>query len=272
MDRTIMDSLRSWKALSRQERPEEAGYHLYAVLQYAAELVRNHDRRELDEIRYRMEQTVAGEKPADAASYYLGLAQGMLDWLNVSAHVSMEEDMRASLSDLERELLQCIADNSRITPSQIRKAAHIDNKQHVSNLLSKLRAKGLVSYWQAGKNRWYKVTELGLKVLSELQTDKQHATTVSRWSLSEELKGARQWREALLPSLAATNLFQRPITNKASSRQTISIHFQYNDDIMAVYEPVSELTNGMYWHVSNDKLYATDSAETDERCNRKVLA
>ena len=276
MDQSIMDSLRNWKTMSRNEHSEEAGHHLHAVLQYAAEIVRKNDRQELDEIRYRLEQTVAAEKPADAASYYLGVAQGMLDWLNVSLHIMIEEDMQASLSDLERQLLQCIAENSRITPSQIMKAAHIDNKQHVSNLLSKLRAKELVSYWQAGKNRWYKVTNLGLKVLSELQTDQHHAAAGSKQLLSDGVKRVHAQWESLLSRLSpeiSGSFVQTYRPLKMPENRMIPIHFQYNDNITAAYRFGAEPGNIIeQWYAVGDQRYNADFSEEEERHSKKVNA
>lgn len=261
MDRTIMESLQQWKLLAR-EGDSEARNHLRAVLHYAMELSRKADYSTLEEVRYQLEHAIAKEEPADMASYCMGMARGMADWMSASAHAAKSEEMKAALPELESQLLRCIADNPRITPSQIMERTSIGNKQHVSNLLSKLRAKELVNYWQAGKNRWYSITELGQRILAELRTDEEQASAAPatiRYVL--KLSYAKVADNALKAGYPIMRMVSEPMCRYPQ--------FQYDTDIFAN-------GNGMAGNIIVDKPAQLPEAvvisEFDEEDNRKVLA
>lgn len=177
MDQTIRESLQQWTLLA-QQKDVETRDHLRAILHYAMELSRNSDYAAMEEVRYRLERTLVKEEPSDLTSYYLGIARGMADWMSICSHAGKSEEITSALPELEEQLLRCVANHPRITPSEIRERLHIENKQHISNVLSKLRAKELVSYWQVGKNRWYTVTEFGKRVLASLRTREEQSAAV----------------------------------------------------------------------------------------------
>lgn len=223
MDRTIMESLEQWTTLARQQN-DEARDHLRTVLHYAVELVRKADRSTLDEVRYRLERAIVKEKPADWYSYCLGIAQGMVDWMNASAQAAKSEELTAALPELERQLLRCIAEHPHITPSDIMKRVRMENKQHVSNLLGKLRAKELVHCQQVGKYRWYTVTELGQAALDGLKTKEEHAAArQTTAAATATLNDMIRWNYAMV----VAETIGRPTAGK----QQQYVSFQYNSDI-----------------------------------------
>jgi DNA-binding MarR family transcriptional regulator len=190
MDPMIKESLHGWKERFEQE-VGDAQDHLVAIMQYATEAIAARNASILDTIRYKMEQSIGRERPEDAKSYTLGMAHGFMQMLNYWSILHQQEETTAKLTEIEKCVLREVAAHPNITPSQIMHHLQLENRQHMSNLLRKLRAKELVQYWEAGKYHYYSVTSLGQRVAEMLIGQEEQAAALDRKQV------IREWAEQI---------------------------------------------------------------------------
>lgn len=151
--------------------------HLDAVMQYGAELWQASDLRTLDEIRYRLELETGAFAAAEPGSYALGMAHGLMRLLGYTIAARKTTEGTATLSPLEQNVIGLLAKQPDLTPSEMMPLLGVDNRQQMTNYLRKLRTKQLVTCWEAGKYRWYKLTPAGEQAARLLRGGEEQAAS-----------------------------------------------------------------------------------------------
>jgi len=165
--------LQQWKDYSHSPEAQETLFDIIHLL--ARSLHRSPHK---DRPGWAIRQYAAGAGAAEgegAKDYNIGMARGLLVLIEELITLCQLDLTIMNLTGLEKSVLACIAEQPRITPTEILKKLEKDNRQQMSNILRSLKARHLVDSYEAGRHNWYNLTPEGYQVISCIHQDEAAA-------------------------------------------------------------------------------------------------
>jgi len=171
----LEEYLRQWMNCCDRPEAQEALFGIIHILAQTLHSPLNNERSNWDIRQYAAcVRTPAGEWAKD---YNIGMARGLLVLIEELIVLCQLDLTIMNLTGLEKSVLACIAEQPRITPTEILKKLAKDNRQQMSNILRSLKARHLVDSYEAGRHNWYNLTPEGYQIISCIHKDEETATT-----------------------------------------------------------------------------------------------
>ena len=151
---------------------DEAELAIYALEDWIIANFKREDFATVKEIKDKLEKITYKYSIVDKTSFLLGKMYSIIELVdNLLIPIELEKKLN-SISDWEKRVLQYIYISYKITPKEITQKFRV-NKQQISNILSSLRLKDLVTVKPYGRHRWYSVTPIGQEVLKKASQREQ---------------------------------------------------------------------------------------------------
>lgn len=183
MKQIIVDILERLKDNYDQVSPK-LQKDLHGIQKFMTEKIWKHEFEDVEKLKRFLEVELYGEIPSDDKSYYLGRIHAIIELIKYFNTPREIHEKAMNLTPLENKFLQYIESEGEVCPSHIAKELNIDNKQHITNILRRLRSKELLYVTPSGKNRWYSLTPIGKQVMTALQNT--ISATIEQKEMSEQ--------------------------------------------------------------------------------------
>lgn len=180
MNEMWLDALQTWRKL-QSTHAQGANDYLKVLLQHMLENFNRADASTLDKWRYGLELTLPNRQPQDWSSYNMGMAQSIVYFLQHQTSEKMRTHTISALQPLEKKIVLLLAQAPRSTPTQLASRLEL-TRQQTSNLLRSLRSKKIVEYMEAGKSRWYSLTESGSIAYEQFKGQEEISSTSTKKS------------------------------------------------------------------------------------------
>lgn len=166
--------IQQWMDYSGSPEAQEA---LFGVIQMLARALHRFPHKDRPGWDIRQYATVARTLESEewAKDYNIGMARGLLVLIEELITLCQLDLTIMNLTGLEKSVLACIAEQPRITPTEILKKLEKDNRQQMSNILRSLKARHLVDSYEAGRHNWYNLTPEGYQIISCIHQDEEAA-------------------------------------------------------------------------------------------------
>lgn len=225
MNEMWLDAFQAWRKL-QSTNEQEANDYLKVLLQHMLENFSRADASTLDKWRYGLELTLPSRQPQDWSSYNMGMAQSIVYFLQHQTSEKMRKHTISLLQPLEKKIITLLAQAPESTPTQLASWLEL-TRQQTSNLLRSLRSKKLVEYMEAGKRRWYSLTEAGSIAYEQFKGQEEISSTSTKKSAT--LTSDQDIKDIKLPS----NFFHKA-THKHdkhdSKKRPFTAHVSQSDE------------------------------------------
>ncbi|NGY94017.1 hypothetical protein F3K44_32675 [Bacillus megaterium] len=167
MNNTIQVKINKLKEAFKESRYENSEFDLYAIEDWLSQAILKNDTDTIKQINTELEADLYYESYTDEKSFILGKIHTLIE---LTSNLLIPQELEAhlnKLSDIEKKMLIIIEKEIEVTPSKL--IINMDlSKQYVSNLLSKLKGKGLVFSKESGKYRHYSLTPFGALIIKRM--------------------------------------------------------------------------------------------------------